>query len=77
MKLDYIAKILIDKLGENSVLTGSDLKQKYDHIWRMNEPTKTPLIVLPKTTKDVSEIMKICNKSVSYTHLTLPTNREV
>ena len=28
----------------------------------MNEPTKTPLIVLPKTTKDVSEIMKICNK---------------
>tara|TARA_B100000963_G_scaffold354827_1_gene372003 strand:- start:22897 stop:24285 length:1389 start_codon:yes stop_codon:yes gene_type:complete len=62
MKVDSITKLLVNKLGEKSVLIGSDLMQKYDHIWRMNEPTKTPLIVLPKTTKDVSEIMKICNK---------------
>lgn len=62
MKVDSIAKLLTDKLGKNSVLTGTNLMQKYDHIWRMNEPTKTPLIVFPKTTKDVSEIMKICNK---------------
>ena len=62
MNVDSIAKLLTDKLGENSVLTGTNLMQKYDHIWRMNEPTKTPLIVFPKTTKDVSEIMKICNK---------------
>ena len=62
MKVNSIAKLLTDKLGEKSVLTGRDLIEKYDHIWRMNEPTKTPLIVFPKTTKDVSEIMKICNK---------------
>ena len=62
MNVDSIAKLLTDKLGKNSVLTGKNLMQKYDHIWRMNEPTKTPLIVFPKTTKDVSEIMKICNK---------------
>ena len=62
MKVESLAKLITDKLGKNSVLTGTNLMQKYDHIWRMNEPTKTPLIVFPKTTKDVSEIMKICNK---------------
>ena len=37
------------------------------------------LAVLPYTTQQVSDVLRICHEegAVSYTHLTLPTNREV
>ena len=37
------------------------------------EPVLSQAVVFPETNEEVSQILK----SVSYTHLTLPTNREV
>ena len=49
----------------------------------MSEPTALPLdesklpFKIPKDTKPREKIMKLGQMTVSYTHLTLPTNREV
>ncbi|MFT6626052.1 MAG: FAD/FMN-containing dehydrogenase, partial [Flavobacteriales bacterium] len=48
-------------LGENNVLTGEQLADRYVHIWRMNDGLTAKALLLPKTTEEVSEIMKICN----------------
>jgi FAD/FMN-containing dehydrogenase len=52
---------LIQKLGTSKVLTGDDLNERYTHIWRMNKPLKAIAVTLPKSTQDVSNILKICN----------------
>ena len=52
---------LISKLGTEKVLINDDLKTRYVHIWKMNEPLIAKCVVLPKTTEEVSEIMKICH----------------
>ena len=48
-------------LGEHNVLTGEQLADRYVHIWRMNDGLTAKALLLPKTTEEVSEIMKICN----------------
>jgi FAD/FMN-containing dehydrogenase len=49
-------------IGENNVLTGDSLHNRYDHIWRMNNPLQAKALLLPATTEDVSGIMKICHR---------------
>ncbi|MEM1120646.1 MAG: FAD-binding oxidoreductase [Bacteroidota bacterium] len=56
-----IVEKLTKKLGAPKVLTGSDLKERYTHIWRMNQPLKALVVVLPTTTEEVAEILKICH----------------
>ncbi|MFS4482675.1 FAD-binding oxidoreductase [Hyunsoonleella sp. 2307UL5-6] len=52
---------LISKLGVEKVLNGNDLHERYDHIWRMNIPLSAKALVLPRTTEEVSAILKICH----------------
>ena len=40
------------------------------------DPVLSKAVVFPETNEEVSKILSLCNP-VSYTHLTLPTNREV
>ncbi|NNE30679.1 MAG: FAD-binding oxidoreductase, partial [Saprospiraceae bacterium] len=45
-------------LKGDQILTGDALDSRYHHIWRMDEPLKALAVVLPRTTQDVSEILK-------------------
>ena len=47
-------------LNPNSILTGKDLKQRFHHIWKMNEPLEAIALLLPKNTSEVSKIMQFC-----------------
>jgi len=58
------SKVVIDlqnKLGEASILIGEALKQRYTHIWRMDQPLNAKAVTLPRTTEEVSNILKICH----------------
>ncbi len=56
---------LIEKLtallGPSGIITGDADKQSYLHEWRGRMVSKSPAVLLPKTTKDVSEIVKLCS----------------
>ena len=49
-----------EKIGYENALTGSKVKERTDHIWAMNQPLKARAVVLPVSTQQVSDIMKIC-----------------
>ena len=42
------------------MLQGKDLKQRFHHIWKMNEPLEAIALLLPKNTNEVSKIMQFC-----------------
>ncbi len=56
--LEYLNK----KLTSNQILLEDALMSRYTHIWKMDEGLKAKVVVLPESTEDVSEILKICNK---------------
>lgn len=49
-------------LGDNFLIVGDELKSRYEHIWRMEEGLLAKCVLLPRTTEQVSEIMKTCSK---------------
>jgi len=63
MKLNPLIDKLIALLGVENIIYGKDLDQKYHHVWKMDEPLKALALVMPKSTKQVSQIMKICFKN--------------
>ena len=63
MKLNPLIDELIALLGIENIIYGKDLDQKYHHVWKMDEPLKALALVMPKSAKQVSEIMKICFKN--------------
>jgi len=52
---------LQQKIGDELILTGNELSQRYTHIWRMDQPLNAKAVALPRTTAEVSEILKICH----------------
>ncbi|MFT4666141.1 MAG: FAD/FMN-containing dehydrogenase [Polaribacter sp.] len=56
-----IVAILKEKLGAEKVLGPEDIKDRYTHIWTMDVPLQAKAVVLPRSTQDVSDIMKICH----------------
>ena len=59
---DTIRIELIDQLGADKVLTESGLKERYNHIWRMDKSLQAKAVVLPTSTKEVAVILKICHQ---------------
>ena len=49
------------ELDSKYILHGDQLKNRYSHIWRMDEPLKANCLLLPTSTEEVSAILKICN----------------
>lgn len=48
-------------IGKDKVITGEGIKERYPHIWHMDEPLVTSAILLPTSTEDISHICRICN----------------
>ena len=49
-------------LKPEQCLKGDGLLSRYHHIWHMDKPLKVKALLLPKSTSEVSEIMKVCNQ---------------
>ena len=60
--MSSIIETLLVILGKEKVLTGEAVKERYCHIWEMNEPLNAMAVVLPRTTEDVSQVLKICHE---------------
>lgn len=45
----------------DKVIDGAAIKERYCHIWQMDQPLKAKAVVLPKSTLDVSVALKICH----------------
>ena len=56
-----IVELLKEKLGIEKVLTTEQISDRYVHIWRMDTPLLALAVVLPRSTEDISKIMKICH----------------
>ena len=49
-------------LDKSSIITGEKLKSRFYHIWKTDIPLESICLLIPKTTDQVSSILKICNK---------------
>ncbi len=58
--MENIVEQLSKVLSPDQILTDSQLSSRYSHIWEMNVPLVAKAVLLPKSTLEVSEIMKIC-----------------
>lgn len=47
-------------VGEDSVLSDGKEKSRFDHIWKTDIPTSALAVVFPKSTNELSSIMKVC-----------------
>lgn len=48
-------------IGPKRVLLGGEVTERYEHIWRMQEPLKAMAVVLPSSTAEVAAILKACH----------------
>ncbi len=49
-------------LKTNQLLLKGDVLSRFSHIWKTDEPLQALAVALPRTTKEVSEIVKLCNE---------------
>ena len=61
--MESIITELREAIGSANVITGSDLAARYDHIWRMDQELKALAATLPRSTSQVSEILKVCHRN--------------
>jgi len=58
-------EVLLEKLksyvGQDFVLTDSDLSDRYEHIWRMDQGLQAIAVVLPSTTEELSKVLNVCH----------------
>lgn len=55
-------KLFESVLDSKNILHGDQLKDRYSHIWRMDEPLRASCLLAPTSTDEVSAILKICNE---------------
>ncbi len=52
---------LRSQLGPKKVLTDQEVRERYSHIWTMDQPLEAKAVILPENTSDVSIALKICH----------------
>ena len=57
--IDLFKKILDNDL----IISGENLKSRFYHIWKTDIPLESVCLLMPKTTSQVSEIIKVCNEN--------------
>ncbi len=50
-------------LKESQIIHGDGLKNRYHHIWRMDEPLAARCLLMPEYTEEVSKILAICHQN--------------
>lgn len=48
-------------LPNTTIIIGEALRDRYTHIWRMDEPLKALAVILPKATEEVAIALKVCH----------------
>jgi FAD/FMN-containing dehydrogenase len=61
MKENSLISLFIEVLDNSSVLIGDSLKSRFYHIWKTDIQLESLCLLLPRTTDEVSSIVKICN----------------
>ena len=55
---------LFEKILDNDlIISGENLKSRFYHIWKTDIPLESICLLMPKTTAQVSEIIKVCNEN--------------
>lgn len=57
-----LLKELASLLSKHQLIHGDGLLSRYEHIWTMDKPLSALAMVLPKTTEELSAIMKLCHQ---------------
>ncbi len=58
---DQLIIELEELLEQGTLLKGEELNNRYSHIWKMDEGLKAKAVVMPRSTEELSGIMKICS----------------
>ncbi len=59
--IDTTIEKLTSALGKNLVLTGESVRERYHHIWLMDQSLVAKAVVLPRNTEDVAKVLSICH----------------
>ncbi|WP_299521798.1 FAD-binding oxidoreductase [Winogradskyella sp.] len=59
--MDTLKDSFLEILRSEQLLTGASLKDRYHHIWHMDQPLNVKALLLPESTEQVAAIMKICH----------------
>ena len=62
MNIEDLIKGLKSTLKKNQLLLKGDVLSRFSHIWNTDQKLQAIAVALPKTTKEVSEIVKLCNQ---------------
>ncbi len=55
-----VADLFVAVLPSSLIITGDALKERYHHIWHMDQSLNALCVLLPENTQQVSDILKIC-----------------
>lgn len=58
-----VADLFATVLPSSLIITGDGLKERYHHIWHMDQSLNALCVVLPENTQQVSDILKICTSN--------------
>jgi FAD/FMN-containing dehydrogenase len=56
-----IIKRFTEVIPENRVLQGEMLQDRFDHIWTMDKALQAICLLMPESTSEVSQLLKICH----------------
>jgi len=63
MPKNNIINLFKEILDHTSILSGEDLKSRFYHIWKTDISLESLCLLLPKSSKEISSIVKICNEN--------------
>ena len=63
MQENTIISLFREVLDESSLLIGESLKSRFYHIWKTDIQLESLCLLLPRTTNEVSSLVKICNEN--------------
>ena len=63
MTTNFIIGLFKKILDNDLIISGENLKSRFYHIWKTDIPLESVCLLMPKTTSQVSEIIKVCNEN--------------
>ena len=61
MPINSIISLFKEVLDNSSILLGEDLKSRFYHIWKTDISLESLCLLLPRSSEEVSAVVKICN----------------